>query len=414
MAESLTWPSRHRVAAVSGRSPDWMAVFLKVKTAHDRCANASKQANQKQAGHKARLQEIRKEAHDQLQAAEAQLGLAPKPAAAGKRSRSEVEPDGGGAEALQNLDRMSLVLSDDDAPCCLDVDTMGLHGAHDPKLAMPIADLSRHGFVVVKQKQHRLESDRTVVTSVTGLWDGRPAVGRAFVQDWVFLPNIHYAGMLSHANIVTMDPVQEHRFVVYLDVQQDLARAIETNQAFGHADSIRLLRGCLRGAEYMHQQDLLHGSINPSSVMLTSGKHVKLAGFEHVADCSHLLTGNRNSGVYSAPEMRAGDYYGPAVDLWAIGCCVVEAIKGQKLLSLYPSANECDCSPALACALQTLLRTTPTERLAASCLFECDQDRAEEHIAAVARLVGDPKAFINEYVAFKSQALVRESPRLRA
>ncbi len=200
----MTWPSRHRVAAVSGRSPDWMAVFLKLKTAHDRCANASKQANQKQAGHKARLQEIRKEAHDQLQAAEAQLGLAPKPAAAGKRSRSEVEPDGGGAEALQNLDRMSLVLSDDDAPCCLDVDTMGLHGAHDPKLAMPIADLSRHGFVVVKQKQHRLESDRTVVTSVTGLWDGRPAVGRAFVQDWVFLPNIHYAGMLSHANIVTM------------------------------------------------------------------------------------------------------------------------------------------------------------------------------------------------------------------
>lgn len=109
--------------------------------------------------------------------------------------------------------------------------------------------------------------------------------------------------------------------------------------------------------DYLHSDrdcdgGMVHLNINPSNILLTDDFNVILTGFTNSVSLSrmhsaHVLTRKLS---YCAPEVLQGQDYGPAVDIWALGCTIYELATSSSLfLGVTPSAllqaiNECDIS----------------------------------------------------------------------
>ena len=94
------------------------------------------------------------------------------------------------------------------------------------------------------------------------------------------------------------------------------------------------IRQIAQGLGFVQQAGLVHGSFNPSSVMVTRGGDWKLAGFEVATEHSSLASGAVPDTrplaawfpkAYSPPENSTGADYPPwAWDMWGLGCLIYE------------------------------------------------------------------------------------------
>jgi serine/threonine protein kinase len=62
----------------------------------------------------------------------------------------------------------------------------------------------------------------------------------------------------------------------------------------------------------------------------------------HLLHLSHLADTHR---WYRAPELLVGDKYGPGVDIWALGCLLVELATGKP--NYHPPVSQCCTHPAM-------------------------------------------------------------------
>lgn len=110
--------------------------------------------------------------------------------------------------------------------------------------------------------------------------------------------------------------------------------------------------------EFLHARDMVHTDIKPENVLVQLNE--EQTGFVRVclADYSSIMkmennkeTGklelldNYHTGTmqYNAPEIVFGVPYGPAVDIWSLGCLGVEVLTGETLFEpciMYDSDSE--------------------------------------------------------------------------
>ncbi|XP_062200523.1 mitogen-activated protein kinase kinase kinase 17-like [Phragmites australis] len=86
----------------------------------------------------------------------------------------------------------------------------------------------------------------------------------------------------------------------------------------------------LRGLAYLHGRGVLHGDVKGSNVVVSADGRAKLADFgcaTTVRDWpSRAFEG---TPAFMAPEVARGEAQGPAADVWALGCTVVEIATGR-------------------------------------------------------------------------------------
>ena len=106
-----------------------------------------------------------------------------------------------------------------------------------------------------------------------------------------------------------------------------------------------LLRQMLEGLHYLHHRGILHRDIKGSNILLDGTGTLKLADFG-LARTYHKRRPNLDYSNrvitlwYRPPELLLGaTAYGPAVDIWSIGCIMLETVARK---ALFPGKDEID------------------------------------------------------------------------
>lgn len=93
--------------------------------------------------------------------------------------------------------------------------------------------------------------------------------------------------------------------------------------------SQRLLRQCLHAIQYLHDQNIVHGNVNPASVLVHSRQplRVKLCNFSHAARAISLSSpqhDSRASGCMATINQRRQLF---GADIWALGVLTLNVLE---------------------------------------------------------------------------------------
>ncbi|XP_061565973.1 cyclin-dependent kinase-like 2 [Cololabis saira] len=165
----------------------------------------------------------------------------------------------------------------------------------------------------------------------------------------IALREIRLLRQLRHDNLVNLLEVWRRRrrwYLVFEFVDRTLLDVLEQNP-----DGLELNTGrryfyqILRAANFCHQQNVIHRDIKPENILISQEGVVKLCDFGF----ARTMAAPPDPGVYTdyvatrwyrAPELLVGDAkYGKPVDVWAVGCLLIEMLTAQPL---FPGESDLD------------------------------------------------------------------------
>jgi mitogen-activated protein kinase kinase kinase 17/18 len=129
-------------------------------------------------------------------------------------------------------------------------------------------------------------------------------------------------------------------FQVLLDFAPGGSLADEAERNGGRLDepaARAFVADVARGLAYLHGERVVHGDVKARNVVLGADSRAKLADF----GCARRLVGGDGSSssdwgpflggtpAFMAPEVARGEEQGPAADIWALGCTVIEMATGR-------------------------------------------------------------------------------------
>ncbi|XP_056299314.1 cyclin-dependent kinase-like 2 isoform X1 [Pseudoliparis swirei] len=165
----------------------------------------------------------------------------------------------------------------------------------------------------------------------------------------IALREIKLLRQLRHDNLVNLLEVWKRRrrwYLVFEFVERTLLDDLEQNPSGLDLNTGRqYLYQILRAAAFCHRQNIIHRDIKPENILLSQGGVVKMCDFGF----ARTMASPAEGGVYTdyvatrwyrAPELLVGDAkYGKPVDVWAVGCLLVEMLTGQPL---FPGDSDLD------------------------------------------------------------------------
>nr|XP_058915912.1 cyclin-dependent kinase-like 3 [Kogia breviceps] len=99
----------------------------------------------------------------------------------------------------------------------------------------------------------------------------------------------------------------------------------------------------LRAIEYLHNNNIIHRDIKPENILVSQSGITKLCDFgfaRTLAAPGDIYTDYVATRWYRAPELVLKDpSYGKPVDIWALGCMIIEMATGNPYL---PSSSDLD------------------------------------------------------------------------
>jgi mitogen-activated protein kinase 3 len=117
----------------------------------------------------------------------------------------------------------------------------------------------------------------------------------------------------------------------------DLHQLIASNQGLSDEHCQYFLYQILRALKHIHSASVLHRDLKPSNILVNGNCDLKICdfGLARVADLSddeNKLTAYVATRWYRAPEnIIQSRKYGPAVDMWSVGCILAEILGRRPL-----------------------------------------------------------------------------------
>ncbi|NXC41611.1 CDKL2 protein, partial [Penelope pileata] len=152
---------------------------------------------------------------------------------------------------------------------------------------------------------------------------------------------------LRHENLVNLLEVCKKKKRWYLVFEFVDHTVLDDLEAFPNGLDYSRVRKylfqILRGIAFCHSHNIMHRDIKPENILVSQSGVVKLCDFgfaRTLAASGEAYTDYVATRWYRAPELLVGDTkYGRAVDVWAIGCLVMEMLTGEPL---FPGDSDID------------------------------------------------------------------------
>ena len=245
-----------------------------------------------------------------------------------------------------------------------------------------IRPLGRGGMGAVWLGEDQLAGRQVAVKEL------RPPAGVSEAEQDVFrrraLAEARSAARLTHPNAVTLYdviPASPADDAVYLIMEYvdgaTVAQVIEREGPLSEPRAAGIALQMLSILDAAHALGIVHRDIKPANIMITAVGQVKLADF----GIAHMVGGTRLTGsgvigtpAYMAPEQLQGLDITPAVDLWALGATLYNAVAGRNPFDRQTTAATfhailmadlppTPCGPPLAPVITGLLVRDPAQRL---------------------------------------------------
>ncbi|KAG0543066.1 hypothetical protein BDA96_02G157700 [Sorghum bicolor] len=103
---------------------------------------------------------------------------------------------------------------------------------------------------------------------------------------------------------------------------------------FPEATARAAMRQLLHGVAWVHRAGALHRDVKPENVLVGPGGALKICDFGSATPVRPPYDPEDRVGTlwYLAPEMLKGSRcYGPPVDMWALGCVMLELLTGEPM-----------------------------------------------------------------------------------
>lgn len=104
--------------------------------------------------------------------------------------------------------------------------------------------------------------------------------------------------------------------------------------------AVAIVRDCLAALAALHREDLVHGDMKPSNVMLKRTGHAKIIDFGSAFELSDPPPTRTCTPAYAAPEVLEGNELTPRSDLASLGYVLLELLAGRPLFADCTSCRE--------------------------------------------------------------------------
>ncbi|CAM6037769.1 unnamed protein product [Sphagnum compactum] len=144
---------------------------------------------------------------------------------------------------------------------------------------------------------------------------------------------------LRHPHIVQYygSTIEDGCLYIFLELVKmgSLQSLLKNFQVFDEGIISTYTHQILKGLEYLHNKNTIHRDVKCANVLVDSNGQVKLADFGLAKQMNKsLATSFKGTPFYMAPEVCGllcmnNRAYGVAVDIWSLGCTVIEMAQGK-------------------------------------------------------------------------------------
>jgi serine/threonine protein kinase len=94
--------------------------------------------------------------------------------------------------------------------------------------------------------------------------------------------------------------------------------------------AVSIVRECLAALAALHREEIVHGDVKPSNIMLKRTGNAKIVDIGSAFDLTDAPAQRTCTPSYAAPEVLEGQEYSPRSDLASLGYVLIEMLAGEQ------------------------------------------------------------------------------------